>query len=71
MKRQSAEFSDGRSSRIVVGHTHDERQIVVGIQGQDSSSFVVLPIDQSEEFLEQFSKLVKKLRASKDASAKP
>lgn len=71
MKRQSAEFSDGRNSRIVIGHTHDNRQIVMGIQGQDSSNFVVLPIDQSEEFLGQFSRLVNKLRASKDASAKP
>lgn len=51
MKQQFAELSDGLSSRIVIGHTHDNRHIVMGIQGQDSSSFVVLPIGQSEAFL--------------------
>lgn len=71
MKKHFAELSGGLSSRIVIGHTHDNKQIVLGIQGQDSSSFVVLPINQSEAFLGQLSELVERLRASKGASAKP
>lgn len=71
MKKQITEVSDKPISRIVVVHTHDNKQIVLGIQGQDSSSFVVLPINQSEAFLGQFSGLVERLRASQDASAKP